>query len=446
MNDFLSLTVLTVSFTLFCCAAHGAESEPKLILDLPAIDYPFNWSDGYTFPSMKQSLNVTKDFYEYTHFKLAQHFQNNPQWGIVSIAAFDVLSDWLPLGSSWLHEEWHRAVLSNRKISSYDDIYNFKLFSESIAVSHVTDEDLIRLKHDHPTDFVRLSEAGIEAQYELNFALEKDHFFFNSQSKDTVLLYLNYLNNINYLLVCASPQANSLTDQYNREDGSNISKRDFTGLDCTAWVYDLFRPDEPYQARGTHPSGTGIDRYIKYSDLSSEEKHYLKLQRNLSLINLLDPFLINYRGFNAFSPFNHKPLRWNLTARHELTSFGYTIDANLFIKQAQTNLLFILHNYVNDRRMFPGLEMELLRRPATILNKHLYLTSRGMLWFQPDKQKFMTSKPEPGGLAAIKMNIPASKSVETYVELEAKTNGWVAGNVYLEKNFSVRMGITALVF
>ncbi len=32
-----------------------------------------------------------------------------------------------------------------------------------------------------------------------------------------------------------------------REEGADVKRRDFVGLDFTAWVYDLFRPDEPYK-------------------------------------------------------------------------------------------------------------------------------------------------------------------------------------------------------
>ena len=35
------------------------------------------------------------------------------------------------------------------------------------------------------------------------------------------------------------------------KEGTNVEKRDFMGWDLTAWVYDLFRPDEEYQQRGT---------------------------------------------------------------------------------------------------------------------------------------------------------------------------------------------------
>jgi hypothetical protein len=40
---------------------------------------------------------------------------------------------------------------------------------------------------------------------------------------------------------------------------------DFTAPDCTAWVYDMFRPDKSYQARGLHPSVPLLDTWVHIS-------------------------------------------------------------------------------------------------------------------------------------------------------------------------------------
>jgi hypothetical protein len=87
------------------------------------------------------------------------------------------------------------------------------------------------------------------------------------------------------------------TDEANQKEGANLQVRDVTGHDFTAWAYDLHRSDEPYAARGVHPSGVGVDRDIKRADLTSEESKYLKRQGRLQLVNLLAPFLFNAGGF-----------------------------------------------------------------------------------------------------------------------------------------------------
>lgn len=439
----LSFVVLIAGQTM---ADEQPQQQPSLILELPVIDYPFNWTDGYTAPSMQQSLNITKDFYQYGHYKFAEWYADDPSKRTLSIITFDVITTWLPFGDAWLHEEWHRAVMSNRKINSYNEVYDFPLFAETISVKDVRDEDLTRLKADHPADMVRLHAAGIEAQNELNFAIEKDQFYLKTTTFDQLLLWLNYINNIGYLHTCASNESNRITEELMQDEGEDISERDFTGLDCNAWVYDLFRPSEPYEARGTHPSGVGIKRYIKYDDLTTEEQDYLKTNFKLSFLNLADPFLFGFKSFSATNPFNDRPFQWNATLRHHLTSFGYSIDANLFFKQNSVNTMVILHNYFNKAHHFPGLELALYRLPVNIFGKHLPLSVRTSVWLQPKDQQFYTSKSELGGIAMVKLHFPVYRHMETYVEIEAKSDGWAAGNVYLEDDISLRLGLAAHIF
>jgi hypothetical protein len=421
-------------------------AQPVLILELPLIDLPFNGSDSYTAPSMRQSLHTTKDLYQYSHYKFAQWFESQPVARTLSTIGFDIVSLWLPFGAAWLHEEWHRAVMSNRGINSFNEIYEFPLFAETISVKHVKDADLIRLKQEYPADMIRLHAAGIEAQYELNFALEKDRFYLQPPTLDEAILWLNYLNNISYIYACATNQSNRITDEILQDEDEDISQRDFTGLDCNAWVYDLFRPDEPYEQRGIHPSGVGINRYIKYDDLTDEEQDYLNTNLKLSFLNLVNPFLFRFEFFTATNPINQQPFRWNATLRHHLTSFGYSIDANLFYRQKSVNALAIFHHYFNKSHFFPGLELALVRFPISLFRAQLPLSVRTSMWLQPKGQQFYTDESEVGGIATIKFHFPMYEQWETFVEMEAKTQGWVAGNVYLGDNFSVRLGIGAKLY
>ena len=421
-------------------------AQPVLILELPVIDYPFNWSDGYTAPSMQQSLHITKDVYQYSHYKLGKRFESRPVARTLSIIGFDVVSLWLPFGAAWMHEEWHRAVMSQHAISSFNEIYEFPLFAETISVKHVKDDDLIRLKKQYPADMVRLHAAGIEAQYELNFALEKDRFFLHPPTLDDAILWVNYINNISYLYTCASDQSNTITEEIQQQEGDDISERDFTGLDCDAWVYDLFRPDEPYEQRGTHPSGVGLKRYIKNDDLTGDEQDFLKTNFRLSLLNLVNPFLYRFEFFTATNPLNRQPFRWNATLRHHLTSFGYSIDANFFYQQNSVNAMAIVHHYFNNTHFYPGLELALVRFPVSVFNSRLPLSVRSSVWLQPTAQRFDADSSELGGIATLKFNFPSYRQWETFLEMEAKTQGWVAGNVYLGNNFSVRLGVAAKLY
>jgi hypothetical protein len=302
------------------------------------------------------------------------------------------------------------------------------------------------MKRDHPAELVRLEEAGFEAEYELNLRLEKDSFFLDSGADNQMLYALNAVGTSVYLFTCASSQADTITDEQNARDGADVSKRYFTGLDCTGWVYDLFRPDEPYASRGIHPSGVGINRYRRHSDLTSDEQSFLSEQAYLSLLNLLDPNLFGFRRFRGSDPFTGRPLHWNITLRHELTSFGYTVEENLFVKEGETGLLFILHQYFNRARIYPGLEAQLVRYPLAWGESFDYLTARLLLWFQPQSSRFDALTAGLGGLASVRWNHTLADNFEAYAEVEGKTAGWVAGNVFLDPNVSLRVGLAASFF
>ena len=381
--------------------------EPRFSLDFSAVDAPFLAENGLlTFPSMEQSLELSNDFYKLGHWGLLSAWGDETiarrVLGGISVAAFDVFSIWLPGGMGWLHEEWHRAVMSRRDVESFNDIYKFDIGSELIAVSHVLDEDLVRFKAEHPAEFVRLPAAGMEAEAEQNFALERENFFRDSRLFIQPLLAINYVSIALYMRTCASTEADASTDESNIADGADVAKRDFTGLDCDGWVYDLHRPREPYADRGVHPSGVGIDRYRRFSDLTATERSFLRLQAGLSLLNFVDPQLFGLRRFSVSDPFGGGELHFNASLRHHLTSFGYTVDLNVLLQRSPYDLVFIIHNYLNDQLYLPGVELELSRFPLALGGAILHVSPRLLLWLQPRAQEFFTSAVRPGALAGLK--------------------------------------------
>ena len=442
LPTFCRLVVHLIAVACLCPVSDLVAGTPQPItLDLPIIDQPFNTVDGYTVPSMRQSLRLTQDVSQYAHKAIGDFFQRDSGKRFGFTLGFDALSMWLPFGSGWLHEEWHRAVMSNQHIDSYDEIYRFHLFDETISVSKVRDADLVRLKAEHPADLIRLHAAGIEAQYEMNLEIEKDIFFNGRPYLTDGIHWLNYANAISYLYVCATNESNRLTQSILDDEDTDISKRDFTGLDCNAWVYDLFRPTEPYSARGTHPSGVGINRYITYADLTDTEKDFLKRQFSYSFLNLLNPMLYRFDSFISTEPFTRRSVRWNVGVRHHLTSFGYSIDFNVFAQGASQKALFIWHNYFNQHHYFPGAAVSVFDYPVQIMHHNLLFTPSISIWLQPEGQAFATSRSRLGGFISGKLTVPWTQTSKAYVELEAKSAGWVAGNVYLDNNVSTRIGM-----
>jgi hypothetical protein len=434
----MRLVVLVAGFVVLLVPSSPAASTPRYY-DFALFDFPYNAPDSTHIPSMQQSLSWSNDYYQFTHAQIETWLSKHLFWSRLSIVGFDALSLWMPLGSAWLHEEWHRNVFGQYNISSHNGIYDFDLFAEAIPVDSVTDDDLSLLKAEHPADFVRLHTAGMEAQLEQNVALEKQLFFDNSRTFYDPIMLFNVFNNIGYIYTCATPSGDHLTQEFLDSENTDISARDFTGLDCTAWMYDLARPDEPYGARGLHPSGTGINRYRTRDDLTADERRYLERQFYLSLLNMLDPFMWGRYYFTW--TYDEKELLWNTNVRHYLTPFGYSIAHSVFLRRADTKLLATWHHHYNQSNYFAGIEAEWLDVPYQLGNTSMHNTLRGGLWWQPQDLRYQTTRGELGGFVALRAKIDNGHHLYPYVEAKYKTAGWLAGDVYLTSKFSVLIGM-----
>lgn len=421
-----------------------------LHFELPLVDVPFQTENGGAWPSMEQATWVTANLYQGSHFLLAKLLDpHSPRWGKalgakVIITVFDGLTVLVPGFLAWQHEEWHRAVMSWRDIGSYDDVYNLD-FGGITNVSHVTDEDLVRLKAQHPADSVRMSMAGIEGNYAEAFALEKMQFFEHTTTWNTATLWWLYFGNSDYLHQCASSSADTTTNEQNQKEGTDVPRRDFTGLDCDGWTYDLFRPDEPYAARGVHPSGVGIDRYRGYSQLSPAEQRFTRKQFWLSLLNFADPNLIGFQRFRLPWLVRGEPLDFNAALRLIPAAFGYDVRLDLFLQRMRTqNVLVSLHGYFNRGGPLPGLEVALYRLPVGHLaGATLRLGGRVAGWLQPARLRYDSDGIDVGGLIAARAGLGLLRACEPYVEVEAKSSGWVTGSVFLDANVSARIGLIA---
>lgn len=420
----------------------------RLRFDLPALDVREN-AVGRFWPSMQQSMALCKDAYYLVHgaFLSFPYPAWVPAWlgdtvDVAALIAIDMTMVYLPPADGWMHEEWHRAVMSRRGISSYNDVYNIPIGASLINVSHVRDEDLVRLKRNHPAEQVRLSSAGIEGDLTLGLEFDKDRFFFGTRAGTVVTQWLTTLNAIAYMNAAAFA-SDATTEEHNQEEGSNIEIRDFTGLDPDGWVYDLFRPDEPYEARGIHPSGVGIDRYRSESDFTPRERRYLRTQARLSWLNLLNPQLIGLYGFDV-GRLNGLPVTVNASAQHMMAPFGYALGLNLFGKVGRYGAFAALRTFVSESQVLPGLGLELVRYPLPWLDSSV--SPRLQLWLQPKAQRFFAGSASPGGALGLRANLPFHAPFEVYLEASAKTAGWIPGNVYLDPTLNLRSGLEAVLF
>ena len=440
LSTALALSLFSASIFAEATKAVKHAEPPSLIIDLPLYDSAYNPDFSAQNPSMTQALQVSKAFYQFSHYSIQSFWGRKKDAALLSIIAFDTIATWLPLSNGWLHEEWHRSVMGQYGIDSRNDIYDIQFFAETISVSHVSDADLISLKENHPADLIRLHTAGLESQNQLNLSIESDQFFENTQSLDAILIWTNTINTIAYLNTCSINESSSVTNDILSREGTDIADRDFTGLDCNAWVYDLFRPDEAYAERGIHPSGNGINRYITFEKLSPSEQHFLRKQYYLSFLNFIDPFLLNKRHFKFTSQKTGFRALWNANIKHYLTPFGYSINVHTYIKTKESNYLITLNNYFNKDNHFPGIGFDLISQPFQLGSAHLLGTIKTKIWQQPRQFSFTTSSSSLGGSISTRFEYSLTRTSFPYVEFLHKTSGWQEGNVYLNSNSSIILG------
>jgi len=341
--------------------------------------------------------------------------------------------------TTWMHEEWHRAPMSQYGIDNQNTYHDPSAWEQAAAGVHlVSDEDLAWLKAEHPADLVRAHTAGIESEYALvRFAsdqlLREAHRplvgpLRTAGSWTTPMLLTAVIGNQSYMQYCGPSSNEPPSDEYEPRE----EYRDFTGWDCDAWAYDLVLPDEPYEARGTHPSGSGIDRYRVWSDLPEESKEVLTLVTRLSWLNFLDPNLL---GINGFAVGEHT---MNAAAGMIWTPWGYTVDTRGRLLTGQVLWSADLALGMNRELVMPILTVGADRLPITDrLSADLQLSA----WLQPENLRWDDEKAAPGGRVALGARYALRPWLALRVESMAKTQGWVMGEVSLQPELAGRLGL-----
>jgi hypothetical protein len=467
-NLIIILSIFTATAWLARAQADDPVNHPTLIFELPVFDLPYqidaaktvgngmvsfgSFMGGYANPGMHQSISLTADLYTLAHWGIEELFYRGTEnyytdrnrgkrlLYALTLTAADFLSFYTPGFDGWEHEEYHRAILTRFHVNSFNDMNTFPIGAELVNVSHVKDEDLVRFKNESPADFIRSHAAGIEGEYLLLDKLQRNNFYYSQGLPHELLYFLVTINSISYVRICSDrEEADGMTDEANEKETS-VEVRDYTGLDFLSWTYDLFRPYENYYARGIHPTGTGIDRYIKTTDLTDEEYSYLRKQGNLQWLNCASPMLLGIKKIRL----NNSGLYGNFFLHHYLTSFGNDISCNAFLMNRRYRMFFAFHSYQNFYRSYPAVEAQLLDWSPVFSGK-LYISPRILAGLQPDNQEFKTSDAAFIGLAECRLEFNWRYLVNPFAELSVKTAGWVAGNEFLGTDFSCRLGIMSRI-
>lgn len=132
---------------------------------------------------------------------------------------------------------------------------------------------------------------------------------------------------------------------------------------------------------------------------------------------------------------------WNANLRHHLTPFGYDLGVNAFLRSGDLNVLTTIHGYANDAGWGPGLDVTVQRHTLNDWLPHWRMTSRIAVWQQPSALAYRSGEFEAGALAAFTLE-QGNDALRPFLQLEYKSEGWVAGNEYLGENWAIRLGVT----
>lgn len=448
-----------------------AAIPPRLLLEVPLLDLPYqeqaarmaasrrtgnptptvrDYLGAQESPSMAQALAITADLHGTNYYfanklwnkwiepttkrrRLLNRLAANAQAGAVDyLLAFQLMA----FGPAWLHEEFHRSLLSVRGVPSVDETYyRFGGGIANASISHVSDEAMIQFKRDDQAGLVRSFAAGIEGQYALLRRMQQDNFFSNTRYPNVAMNILLTWQGVKYVGQFMQPDYDQSIDTMNYY-GPRVMDRDFVGWDFTAWVYDLHRPNEPYEARGPHPFGPGIDRVIKRSMLSPAEETYLKRMARLQYLNFLSPEMVGMHRIKL-----NNGLAFSFAVRHLPTSFGHDLGGDLLIDHQGRHWLLGVHTYHNQSLSLPGIELARRALRPRKANARMSYDLRLMAWLQPREQLFHDQRSSPGGLLALRANRFLSSVLNMYVEAEGKTSGWVMANPYLGPGLAMRAGL-----
>ena len=441
-----SLTHIIHSVTLAVLLGSSAAWAAPASIQLTLAD---GTTGGAWFtPSMQQSTDVAYGVNRLATYGMESLYTSIDAPGLRQALLYTTATAWSFLipSTRWSHEEWHRAVLSYHGISSRNALNNpANWFATTASVDQVLDADLAELKASHPAAMVRLHAAGLEGQHAYVQRSTQAAFFspqkgdgkglFRTESGMSVPAYVTVFNDLVYHGLCADDGLDDMMEEINALETTEAS-RDFTGPDCTSWVYDLYRPDEPYADRGTHPTGTGVDRYRPRSVLTEDEKALLSTTAVLALLDLVNPHLYTLDGFELGTPGD----RWLAGLGHGLTPWGYTIDGWALLQKGMLQAGARVGMGVYGDGMAPMISVDAYRLP---FGGESWWWSAGLTgWLQPEGLRWDATAREPGGALRLGAARSLSNALDLQVSLTGKSTGWMEGIVALEPALHGSAGLT----
>lgn len=158
----------------------------------------------------------------------------------------------------------------------------------------------------------------------------------------------------------------------------------------------------------------------------------------MQYLNFISPFLIGIDRIQL-----SEDTEFNFALRHYLTSFGYDLTSDFFIRHKDKNYLISLHKYTNKNGSYPGLELSVPYYQHNWKKKRLDIEQGIMLWMQPSY--FYSTNAKFGAQLSATARLSINNWLGYYISAEGKTKGWVAGNPYLNDKLGCRIGLRASI-
>ncbi len=323
------------------------------------------------------------------------------------------------------HEEAHRSVLNSEGIGSVSQPW---VGSDGTArVIGVRDDTLRELRdRDLPT-FIRLHTAGLESDARICLAAETLAAW--GEERGALLWTDHALRRLSLIAYLANGLAR-WGPELDEED--NELDRDIVGHDVYGAARHLHRPTMPFQ------------RYTDWSDLTAEERRFVRRVGWRSLMNLASPLLWGRGGWTA----DGGDLRLAASLAHGLTPFGDAIEINGWAARPGR---WGVHAYgramQNRDTWFPAVG---LRRADLTTSHRVNADVAAHLWQQPERLSFERARGDWGAAleATFRVRVTppdARTTVRIDLGLLAKTRGYLPEAPSLRDSLLPRMGCS-LVF
>ncbi len=437
--------LFVVCTLLFSVGQAQQESSYRLRLELPLLDLPQNTSLPYRIPSMEQASAWSTGLYELGYWGIdagvdalipttsdapfGKRLLNGSVNYLAGLGFARYGSELpVPLGV-WAHEEFHRSVLGVNGIAARNGNWIGSRWDGTVY--GVSDQQLSDLKAQDLNELLYSYVAGVHAELLSTERIIKDAFHHPRSVNMAPLLLYNSWYVWNYFDFATSAVSDSVKVLAPPHESADPTQRDFAGADLTAWVYDMYLPDEPYTARTPFPNGEGVNRRIGYADLPAEAQQFLKDQRGLTWMNFANPAIagidrIRFGGDFAF----------NVFLQYSPTHFGHMRAVHMPLRIGGKHFHIGAQEFVGPHTKGLGLQLE---HSGFKLSQHTTLDLAAAIWEQP--KSFTATERITGGAARAMIGQRMNESFTLTATAQFKTDGWMLGDPYLNANATFRFGL-----